>query len=82
MDKEGRNGISFNPELKYRTPDVAPKFDEPAPIILQGIIQMIYGKRPLSDLPKVIEEWKTKGGNDLIKEATDRYNKKEGVIVP
>jgi putative aldouronate transport system substrate-binding protein len=82
VDKEGRNGISFNPELKYRTPDVAPKFDEPAPIILQGIIQMIYGKRPLSDLPKVIEEWKTKGGNDLIKEATDRYNKKEGVIVP
>jgi putative aldouronate transport system substrate-binding protein len=82
VDKEGRNGIKFDPELKARTPDVSPKFDEPAPVILNGIIQMIYGKRPISDWPKVVEEWQTKGGADMIKEATDRYNKKQGVVVP
>jgi putative aldouronate transport system substrate-binding protein len=82
VDKEGRNGIKFDPDLKAKTPDVAAKFDEPAPIILRGIIETIYGKRPLADWPKVIDEWKAKGGADIIKEATDRVNKNEGVINP
>ena len=41
---------------------------------------MIYGKEPISDFPKVIEEYKQKGGDEIVKEATERYNNKDGII--
>jgi putative aldouronate transport system substrate-binding protein len=80
LPKEGRGGYTFDPELSSysKFPDLAPKFDEPAKLILDHMIKMIYGKEPISDWPKVIEEWKTKGGNEIIKEATERVNKNSG----
>ncbi|OXM88342.1 extracellular solute-binding protein [Paenibacillus rigui] len=79
--KEGRDGISFTPELtasaKYT--DAGLKFSDMPPVILDHMLKMVYGKEPISDWPKVLEEWKAKGGNDIIKEATERYNKKTGV---
>ncbi|WP_042166560.1 extracellular solute-binding protein [Paenibacillus gorillae] len=83
LPHEGRGGFSFAPELKSYTqyPDLAPKFDEPSKFILDHMIKMIYGKENISDWPKVIEEWKANGGNDIIKEATERFNKKEGVEI-
>lgn len=83
LSKEGRGNITFAPDLaafsKY--PDLAPTGTDTTPkLIIDHMVKMIYGKEPISDWPKVIEEYKNKGGNDIIKEATDRYNKKEGVI--
>ncbi|HIW33277.1 MAG TPA: extracellular solute-binding protein [Candidatus Paenibacillus intestinavium] len=84
LAKEGRDGIKFEPRLQsYQdNPDIAPLADVPAPLIIDHIIKMIYGKEPISDWPKVIEEWKSKGGDAVIKEATERFNNKDGVFMP
>lgn len=83
VSKEGREGISFDPPLdaysKYT--DSALRFADIPPVLLDHMLKMVYGKEPISDWPKVIEEWKSKGGNDIMKEATDRYNKKQGVKI-
>ena len=83
LPNEGRGGISFDPELDSYTqfPDLAPKFDEPSKFILDHMVKMIYGKEPISDWPKVIEEWRKSGGNEIIKEATARYNNKQGIYI-
>lgn len=83
LDKEGLPGIGFYPDLatfsKY--PDLAsPQPDVGPKLIIDHMIKMIYGKEPISDWPKVIEEYKTKGGNDILKEANERYTKKIGVL--
>jgi putative aldouronate transport system substrate-binding protein len=78
--KEGRSTISFDPPLESSTQN--PDVGADSPFILEHITKMIYGKEPISDWPKVIEEWKKKGGDAVIKEATDRYNKKQGVYMP
>jgi putative aldouronate transport system substrate-binding protein len=80
---EGLEGIGFAPDLSIlaKYPDAAsPGSDAPPKIIIDHIIKMIYGKEPISDWPKVIEEYKSKGGNEIIKEATERYNKNDGVL--
>ncbi|MGO4182439.1 ABC transporter substrate-binding protein [Paenibacillus sp. MCAF9] len=83
LPNEGRAGVFFDPDLDSYTqfPDLAPKFDEPSKFILDHMVKMIYGKENIADWPKVIEEWKTSGGNEIIKEATDRFNSKSGVVV-
>ncbi|MDQ1912585.1 extracellular solute-binding protein [Paenibacillus sp. GD4] len=84
LAKEGLGGIGFYPDLTAFTkfPDLAaPQQDVGPKLIIDHMIKMIYGKEPISDWPKVIEEYKSKGGNEIIKEATDRYNKKEGVMI-
>lgn len=83
LANEGLPGIGFAPDLaafsKY--PDAASPSSDAAPkIIMDHMIKMIYGKEPISDWPKVIEEYKMKGGNDIINEATDSYNRKVGVL--
>jgi putative aldouronate transport system substrate-binding protein len=45
------------------------------------MVKMVYGKEPISDWPKVIEEYKAKGGSDILKEMNERYKKKNGVII-
>lgn len=83
LASEGRDGIKFEPRLQafQDNPDIAPLSDVPAPLIVDHIIKMIYGKEPISDWPKVIEEWKSKGGNAVIEEATARYKDKDGVFM-
>jgi len=44
------------------------------------MVKMIYGKEPISDFPKVIEEYKQKGGEEILKEATKRYKNNEGIL--
>ncbi len=78
--KEGRSSISFDPPLDAVAQN--PDLGTDSPFILEHITKMIYGKEPISDWPKVIDEWKKKGGDAVIKEATNRYNKKEGVYLP
>lgn len=80
---EGRAGMFFSPELEsyIKYPDLAPNFDEPSKFILNHMIKMIYGTEPISDWPKVIESWRASGGDEIIKEATERFNNNEGVIV-
>lgn len=83
LAKEGLSGIGFAPDLEANAkfPDAAsPGSDAPPKIIIDHMIKMIYGKEPISDWPKVIEEYKSKGGNEIIKEATERYNAKKGVL--
>ncbi|GAB6926539.1 extracellular solute-binding protein [Paenibacillus sp. JCM 10914] len=82
--KEGLGSIRFSPALdayaKY--PDAAPQGDDVGPkLILDHMIKMIYGREPISDWPKVIEEYKSKGGDEIIKEATARYNEGTGAVV-
>ncbi|MDQ0896783.1 MULTISPECIES: extracellular solute-binding protein [unclassified Paenibacillus] len=84
LSKEGLSGIGFYPDLSSfaKFPDLAaPQPDVGPKIIIDHMIKMIYGKEPISDWPKVIEEYKAKGGNEIIKEATDRWNKKQGAIM-
>ncbi|WP_284638843.1 extracellular solute-binding protein [Paenibacillus silviterrae] len=79
LPKEGRGGIEFDPRLEAmgKNPDAASISDEPAPLLLAHMVKMVYGKEPISDWPKVIEEWKSKGGNDILKEAQARYDAKK-----
>jgi putative aldouronate transport system substrate-binding protein len=88
MDKvvsaEGLGSVRFVPALdsfsKY--PDLAPQGDDVGPkLIIDHMVKMIYGKEPISDWPKVIEEYKNKGGNEILKEATARYKSGNGAIV-
>ncbi|MCZ8511351.1 extracellular solute-binding protein [Paenibacillus filicis] len=84
LAKEGRDGIQFEPRLDalIKNPDISPESDTASPLLLQHMVKMVYGKEPISDWPKVIEEYKAKGGNDVIKEATDKFNKKDpGVTI-
>ncbi|UUZ95049.1 extracellular solute-binding protein [Paenibacillus sp. P25] len=82
--KEGLGSVRFVPRLEAfaKYPDAAPQGDDVGPkLIIDHMVKMIYGKEPISDWPKVIEEYKAKGGNDIVKEATERYKKGSGVIV-
>ncbi|MCZ8514046.1 extracellular solute-binding protein [Paenibacillus filicis] len=84
LSKEGLGSVRFVPALpsfaKY--PDLAPQADDVGPkLIIDHMVKMIYGKEPISDWPKVIEEYKSKGGNEILKEANERYKKKDGVII-
>lgn len=84
LANEGRDGIKFEPRIEAYSdnPDISPLGDVPAPLIIDHIIKMIYGQEPISNWPKVIEEWKSKGGEAVIKEATERYSNNDGVFLP
>ncbi|MNN92019.1 hypothetical protein D3C81_2102270 [compost metagenome] len=84
LANEGRDGIQFDPRLDalVKNPDIAPNSDTAPPVLLTHMVKMVYGKEPISDWPKVVEEWLSKGGNDVIKEATEKYNNKAGVTMP
>jgi putative aldouronate transport system substrate-binding protein len=78
--KEGRSSIEFDPPLEavLKNPDLAGD----STFIMERILKMIYGKEPISDWPKVIEDWKKRGGDQVIKEATERYKNMDGVFLP
>lgn len=83
LSKEGIGGIGFVPELESfsQYPDLASKRPDQAPkLIIDHMVKMIYGKEPISDFPKVVEEYKQKGGNEIVKEATERYKNKDGIL--
>lgn len=84
LAKEGRDGIEFEPRLEAlkKSPDITPLSDTAAPVLISHMVKMVYGQEPISDWPKVIEEWKSKGGNDVLKEAAEKFKNKEGVIMP
>ncbi|WNR44493.1 extracellular solute-binding protein [Paenibacillus roseipurpureus] len=87
LKNEGRDGIEFEPRLDSlaKNPDISPISDQAPPVLLSHMVKMVYGKEPISDWPKVLEEWKSKGGNDVIKEANDKFNSKDSgttVIMP
>ncbi|MNC22500.1 Lipoprotein LipO precursor [compost metagenome] len=83
LANEGRDGIQFEPQVQgyQKNPDITPGGDKLPPVILTHVINMVYGKEPISDYPKVVEEWLQKGGSDVVKEATERYNNNDGVIL-
>lgn len=83
LANEGRGGIGFYPELSssakfpelgFPSQDVGPSF------IIDNMVRMIYGQRPIAEWPKVLEEYRERGGNEIIAEATERFNNKDGVI--
>ncbi|MDN4600201.1 extracellular solute-binding protein [Paenibacillus sp. F6_3S_P_1C] len=84
LAKEGRDGINFDPRLEafVQNPDIAPNSDTPPQVLLTHMIKMVYGKEPISDWPKVVEEWKSKGGDRAIEEATQKFKDGEGVSLP
>jgi len=84
VSKEGLGSVRFVPALEAfsKHPDLAPQGDDVGPkLIIDHMVKMIYGKEPIADWPKVIEEYKSKGGSDIVKEATERYKQGKGVIV-
>ncbi len=84
VSKEGLGSVRFVPALESfsKFPDLAPQGDDVGPkLIIDHMIKIIYGKEAVTDWPKVIEEYKSKGGNEIVKEATERYKKKTNVIV-
>lgn len=83
LANEGRGGIGFYPELEasakfpelgFPSQDVGPSF------IIDNMVRMIYGDRPIEEWPQVLEEYRERGGDEIIKEATERYNNKDGAI--
>lgn len=84
VSREGLGTVRFFPALKSfaKYPDLAPQSDDVGPkLIIDHMIRMIYGKEPISDWPKVIEEYKAKGGDEILEEATRRYRENNGVSV-
>lgn len=84
LANEGRDGYSFSPRLEawVNNPDISPFSDRYPPLINEHIMKMVFGQEPISDWPKVIEEWRSKGGDQVIEEATARYEAGEGVYTP
>ncbi|GAB2720169.1 extracellular solute-binding protein [Paenibacillus thermoaerophilus] len=84
LANEGRDGIEFEPRLDSlsKNPDISPNSDTPPPLLVNHMVKMVYGKEPISDWPKVIDEWLSKGGSDVIKEATEKFNNNDGVTLP
>lgn len=84
LANEGRDGIEFDPRLEAlkKNPDITPLSDTPPPVLVTHMVKMVYGQEPIENWPKVIEEWKSKGGNAVLKEANERYQKKEGIFLP
>jgi putative aldouronate transport system substrate-binding protein len=83
VPKEGRGGIEFDPRppAMVKSPEATAISDEPPSLLLTHMVKMILGKEPINDWPKVIEEWKSKGGNEILKEVQERFDKKEDVKV-
>lgn len=81
--KEGRDGYRFYPPLQSYTdyPDAASGGFLNS-VLDKYLFGIIYGKEPLSSWPKAIEEWKSKGGNAIIKDATDRVKSGDGFRTP
>lgn len=82
LSKEGRSGIEFDPRLEalIQNPDLNPKSDEMPPLILEQVLRIVYGKDGIDSYDKVLEDYLSKGGADIIKEATERYNSKENAF--
>ncbi|WP_308638099.1 extracellular solute-binding protein [Paenibacillus silvisoli] len=82
LTKEGRRGIEFDPRLEalVKYPDLSPLSDQLPPLVLEHVLKMVYGKEPIDNYGKVLEEYLSKGGNEVIDEATARYNSKENAF--
>lgn len=79
---EGRKGIEFDPRLDslIRYPDLNPKSDELPPLILEHVLRMVYGREPIESYQAVLDEYLSKGGKEIIEEATTRYNNQENAF--
>lgn len=79
LSKEGRRHIEFDPRLAafVKYPDLTPKSDELPPLILEHVLKMVYGRESIDSYESVLDEYLSKGGNEVIEEATQRYNDKE-----
>ncbi|WP_453991250.1 extracellular solute-binding protein [Bacillus nitroreducens] len=79
LANEGRDGIRFEPPLQSldTLPDLQPKSDTPPKLLMGHMAKMITGAEPISDWPKVVEEWKERGGNKVLEEASERYKSGE-----
>ncbi|MCU6707524.1 extracellular solute-binding protein [Paenibacillus sp. J5C_2022] len=82
LRKEGLGGIGFYPELPafMKYPTLAPQQDVGPSFIVDNMVQMIYGVRPIEEWPEVLEEYRDRGGDEIIAEATERYFNNDGVI--
>ncbi|QJD83868.1 extracellular solute-binding protein [Cohnella herbarum] len=82
LSKEGRRGIEFEPRLEalVKYPDLNPLSDQLPPLVLEHVLKMVYGKEPIDNYEKVLEEYLSKGGNEVIEEATARYNDKDNAF--
>lgn len=83
LTREGIGSLVFVPGLDAFNsyPELAPSQpNQPPPFIVDHIVRMIYGKEPVSDWPKVIREYRSRGGEEIIREATRRYYAGEGVL--
>jgi putative aldouronate transport system substrate-binding protein len=79
LTKEGRGGISFDPELDtFKTmPTLIDKGpDGPSDFLMEHIAKMVTGAEPIDNWDNVIKEWKEKGGAQALEEAKTKY--KEG----
>ena len=79
---EGRKGIEFDPRLEalIRYPDLNPKSDEMPPLILEHVLRMVYGREEIDNYEAVLDEYLSKGGKEIIEEATARYNNQENAF--
>lgn len=76
LAKEGRSGIRFVPPLDtFSTyPALSFKGDKYPDLLLEYIAKMITGSEDIDNWDKALEEWKEQGGNEILKEAKERYD--------
>ncbi|WP_169085002.1 extracellular solute-binding protein [Paenibacillus sp. PL91] len=82
LANEGRRGLEFDPRLDalVQYPDLNPKSDEMPPLILERVLKMVYGREPIDNYEKLLEEYLSKGGKEIIEQATERYKSGESAF--
>lgn len=83
LSKEGHSGYSFDPPLESLQDKPDLDFVESMfPALLQThIYQMVYGQKEINWEP-VVQEYMAKGGDEVIREATERFESGYGVYSP
>ncbi|MFD0676630.1 MULTISPECIES: extracellular solute-binding protein [unclassified Paenibacillus] len=76
MSKEGRDGIRWKEEPKAlsTTPDL--QMSSIPKLLNEHMAKMIIGQEPLG-WQKVVDEWKSKGGDKALKEVAETYKRGE-----
>ena len=77
--KEGRSGIEFDPPLESFTsyPALQDQGVTHSDFIMGHVAKMITGAEPIDNWDNVLEQWKSQGGNQILEEAKERYEKGE-----
>jgi putative aldouronate transport system substrate-binding protein len=72
--KEGQPNLLLGaPTFKSTQPEIG-EFAVPGTMFVETAAKIVLGNQPVDYFDEYVKNWKTRGGNDLVKQATDWYN--------